>query len=387
VVGAAGSPLPPSPPRLADNPDTWLAFTDLVFIDPVGAGFSRAHEPGSEEEKAFWSVSGDVRSLADVIRRWLADHGRWASPKAMVGESYGGFRAIQIARSLREEHGVAFDGLVLISAAVEFDMIFPSRHAVLAHALALPSLVAAARAHGRGEETMPLAEVERFALEEYLTGITAIAPAGAGPDAALTAEVAGLLGLDPRIVRRFRGRVPAGVFADRLLEDTGLALSLYDGAFAGPDARPGRGGGPDPLLDALTTPLSTLYNVYVREELGVETDLPFRLLNRRPGREWDWEGTRGGGSGDGALDELAETLALTPGLGVLIVHGRTDLVTPYMASAWLIDQLDLPADVRARVSLNVLEGGHMMYLEPGERAALTRLAAEFYARRLEAGAI
>jgi carboxypeptidase C (cathepsin A) len=198
--------------------------------------------------------------------------------------------------------------------------------------------------------------------------------------------VASLLGLDPSIVRRFRGRGPAGGFADRLLEGTGLALSVYDGAFAGPDSRPGRGGGPDPLLDALTAPLSTAYNVYVREELGVETDLPFRLLNRRPGREWDWEGTRGGAASDGALDELAETLALTPGLGVLVVHGRTDLVTPYLASAWLIDQLDLPEDVRDRITLSVLDGGHMMYLEPAERAALSRLAAAFYARRATGGA-
>ena len=377
--------LPAPPAHLRANPDSWLAFTDLVFIDPVGTGFSRAAKPGDEAERRFWSVSGDVASLAEVIRLWLTRNARWASPKFLAGESYGGFRAARLARALLADPGVGLNGLVLISPALEFSTLAPGEHAVLPWALALPSLVAAARAHGRGDPTLSLAEVERFALSEYLTGIAAIAPAGPGPEPALIARLAGLLGLDEAVVRRHHGRVPAQVFAERLLDGTGRALSLYDGARAGPDPQPSRGGGPDPQLEGTRAPFATAYNAYVRNELQLATDLPFRLLNERTARDWDWEGERGGPGGTGgALDELAEALALTPGLGILVVHGRTDLVTPYLASRWLLDRLDLPEEVRGRVRLEVLGGGHMMYLQPDERRALTELAAEFYRRRVPA---
>jgi carboxypeptidase C (cathepsin A) len=239
-------------------------------------------------------------------------------------------------------------------------------------------LVASARAQGKGDSTMPLDEVERFALSDYLVGISATEPEGPGPTDALIDTVTKLLGLKEEIVRRHHGRVPAQVFAEHLLDGSGLALSLYDGAFAAPDPNPGRPGA-DPLLSAIKAPLSTAYNAYVRDELKLETDVPFLILNPETSRHWDWEGARSARSG-GVMDDLAETLALTPGLHVLVVHGRTDLVTPYMASRWLLDRLDLPKEVRDRVQLSVLNGGHMMYLEDEQRQALYRLADEFYRR-------
>lgn len=373
--------VPPPPPRLEDNPHTWLAFTDLVFVDPVGTGFSRATKPGEDGEKAYWGVGADRRSLSEVIRLWLTRNGRWSSPKYIAGESYGGFRAAHLARGLLDQQGIGLNGLIMISPAIEFELISPGPHNVLPWALVLPSLAASARANGRGDSSMATAAVEAYALTDYLTGIAAIAPPGAGPDPALIDRVAGLLGLERDLVERYRGRVPAWVFAERLLAGTGQALSLYDGAQAGPDPRPGRPG-PDPQLEATKAPFSGAFNAYVREELNLETNLPFRLLNDRPSQAWDWEGARGGpGREDGAADELTETLALTPGLGLLVVHGRTDMVTPYMASAWLLDRIDLPEPVRTRIRLEVLEGGHMMYLHPAGRAALTRAAAAFYAAR------
>jgi carboxypeptidase C (cathepsin A) len=194
-------------------------------------------------------------------------------------------------------------------------------------------------------------------------------------------RVAALLGLEHDLVRRHHGRVPAWIFARRLLDGTGRALSLYDGSLAGPDPRPGRSG-PDPQLEATRAPLSTAYNVYVRTELGFETELPFRLLDEGPARDWDWEGVRGGsGRTDGAMGDLAEVMALTPGLGLLVVHGRTDMVTPYMASRWLLDRIDLPEEIRANAGLEVLDGGHMMYLIPAQRKALGAAAARFYRER------
>ncbi|HYD31886.1 MAG TPA: septum formation initiator [Azospirillaceae bacterium] len=380
VTGADGG-VPTPPARVQDNPDSWLAFTDLVFVDPVGSGFSTTTRPDEEAAKPFWSISGDTRSLSEVIRLWLVRNDRWNSPKFIAGESYGGFRAAQLARALLHDAGIGFNGLVMISPALEFTTISPDANAVLPWALVLPSLVASARAQGRGDPAMTMDEVERFALTDYLVGIAAIAPHGPGPDPVLIRRLTGLLGLEEQVVGRHHGRVPARVFAERLLQDRGRALSLYDGGLSGPNSRPGQGG-PDPLLEAIRAPLSTAYNTYVRGELKLETELPFRVLDDRPSRHWNWEGARGGpGPEDGAMDELAEAMALTPGLGVLVIHGRTDLVTPYMASRWLLDRLDLPEDIRAHARLEVLDGGHMMYFRPDQRAALTRLAADFYHRQ------
>jgi carboxypeptidase C (cathepsin A) len=373
-----GRLLPP-PARLDDNPESWLAFTDLVFVDPVGTGFSRAAKGGEDAAKPFWSVGGDVRSLGEVLRLWLSRQGRWGAPVFLAGESYGGFRVARLARALSEGPGIGVAGVVMISPVVEFSTISPGRFDLLPWALSLPSMAASARALGRGEAAADPAAVERFALTEYLTGIAAMEPAGAGPSEEIVGRVARLTGLEPELVRRHRARVPIHVFADRAAGQAGVAVSLYDGALTGPDPTPGRPGGPDILLDATVAPFSSAYNEHVREALGVRTDVPFLLLDRRPSQEWDWEGSR---SEAGALDELQEAMAVVPGLSVLVVHGRTDLVTPYMASRWVLDRLDLPEEVRARAALVVLEGGHMMYLRHDMRAELTRVARDFYGRRL-----
>lgn len=372
---------PPPPVVLEDNPDSWLRFTDLVFVDPVGTGFSRA-AGGRDAEKAFWSVSADVSSLAQVIERWLGRNGRWSSPIYIAGESYGGFRAAQLARTLARIQGVALSGLVMISPALDLSIIRPGAHDVLPWALALPSMVASARAHGQGAAAPPLEAVEAFALGEYLQGIAAIAPEGPDPDAALIEKLAQLLGLEIKVVRRWHGRVPAWVFAERVLQRPGWALSVYDGSIAGPDPRPGRSG-PDSVLEGTKATLSSAFNAYVRDDLGLRIDREFRLLSPEPSRHWDWEGARGGRDRtQGAVDELAEALALTPGLRVLVAHGRTDMVTPYLVTRWLLDRLELPQEVRGRIRQEELDGGHMMYFHAAQRTALTRLAAEFY----EAGA-
>jgi carboxypeptidase C (cathepsin A) len=375
VMGANGT-VPEPPVRLVDNPDSWLAFTDLVFIDPVGTGLAPARE--DDGGKPFWNVDGDAASLAGLIRLWCARNGRWLSPKLLAGESYGGYRAAMIARTLLDTQGLALNGIVMISPVLDFSLISQTSSGVLPWALLLPSLWASAREHGLGDASISAAEVERFALTDYLTGIAAIGPAGPGPEPALNDRIAALLGLDRDLVRTRHARLSAGIFADRLLQASGRRLSLYDGGVAAPNPTPGQRGGPDPILQGTIAPLSTAYNAYVRDVLKLRSDLPFRLLAARPGHNWDWQGARGGpGPHGSAVDELAEALALTPGLGVLVVHGRTDLVTPYMSSRWALDRLDLPEAVRAAVRVEVLEGGHMMYFRAAQRAALSRLAAGF----------
>ncbi len=373
MAATGGAPAPPI--VLDDNADSWLRFTDLVFVDPVGTGFSRA---AGGAEKAFWSISADIDSLAQVIAHWLGRNGRWLSPIYIAGESYGGFRAAQLALSLAQAQGVALSGLVMISPALDLSVIRPGAHDVLPWALALPSMVASARAQGRGAAAPPLPAIEDFALGEYLQGIAAIAPDGPDPDPALIDKLAQLLGLEVELVRRWHARVPVWVFAEQVLRRPGWALSAYDGSVSGPDPRPGRSG-PDPVLESTKATLSSAFNAYVRADLGLRIDREFRLLSPEPSRHWDWEDGRGGRDRSrGAVDELAEALALTPGLRLLVVHGRTDMVTPYLATRWLLDRLELPHEVRRRIRQEELDGGHMMYFHAPQRTELARLAADFY---------
>jgi carboxypeptidase C (cathepsin A) len=382
LVTNADGTLPPPPVRLEDNPASWIAFTDLVFVDPVGTGYSRASGKDEDADKSFWGVRADVRTSSEVVRLWLTRNGRWSTPKYLAGESYGGFRIAMMARNLQRDAGVEINGLIMVSPALEFSLIFGGDYDLLSWATRLPTLVASSHAWGLGARgsseagAMTQADIERFALNDYLVGLAN----GGGEDQAFIERVAGLLGLPAAVVARQHGRVPAEIFAKELLHERGRVLSIYDGTVAGPDPDPERQtAGPDPLLDAVIAPYSSAFNAYVRGELGFETDAPFRLLNRRVSGEWDWDAGRDGSQGYvGVMDTLQDALALNPAMRVLVVHGIHDMVTPYLASRWLVDRLRLLPEVRANVRTIEYEGGHMMYMRPTERTRLAHDVRHLY---------
>jgi carboxypeptidase C (cathepsin A) len=197
----------PAPPfRLADNPSSWLAFTDLVFVDPVGTGFSHGKGKEDNPDKPFWNVHGDLNSLGALLRRWLSRHERWSSPVFLVGESYGGLRAAALARTLARDVGITVNGLVLVSPALDIAILHPDISNPLAPAFELPSLAAAtAGLSGRNGEGEDSAAVEKFALSDYLVGLAAQkgVPAPGDP---FIARIARMIGLPEEIVRRERGR-------------------------------------------------------------------------------------------------------------------------------------------------------------------------------------
>ncbi|MBP2298216.1 S10 family peptidase [Azospirillum picis] len=358
--------LPPPPAPLVDNPDSWLAFTDLVFVDPVGTGFSRALKP-DEAEKRFWSVEGDARSMAETVRLWLTRNGRWSSPKFLAGESYGGFRIAKMADELIDQVGIAVNGLILVSPVVDFAAI--DEDGILGPAWKLPAMAASAAALGRapGTPQEAAAAAERFALGSYLTGLAGLDYGRLEEAEGFFAEVARITGLPVETVRRQRGRVPMGVFTRDLLRDQGRVLSIYDGTFTAPDPDPGAARIPfDPFLKGTVPTYTTAFAAYAHDALAVKTDAPYRLLSDRVNRNWDWPRM----SVPSAVDALQTALTLQPSLRVLIVHGRTDLITPYMASRWVASRLELPPDGRDRVAVTVHPGGHMMYTRPEGRAGL-----------------
>ncbi|WP_051340742.1 S10 family peptidase [Azospirillum halopraeferens] len=358
---------PPAP--VDDNPHTWLRFTDLVFIDPVGTGFSRGLGRDDGAESRYWNIDADVESLTEIVRLWLARHGRWQSPKLLVGESYGGFRIARLARSLFEGPGIAVNGLVMVSPVVDFGSIGDDEADLLGWALRLPSMAASAAAHGRtaGTPAEAAARAEAFALGDYVSGLAGLDLGEPERSASLFRATADLIGLPAELVERRRAMVPIGVFAREILRSQGRVVSIYDGTFVGPDPDPAS---PrialDPFLTGTVPTYSTAFTGYIQRELELRTDVPFRLLSREVSRRWEWPRR----SVPSALDDLQSVLALTPGLRVMMAHGRTDLITPYMASRWVAARLELPPGERDRVTVPVYDGGHMMYTLPDSRRRL-----------------
>ncbi|WP_306706879.1 S10 family peptidase [Azospirillum isscasi] len=370
---------PPAP--LLDNPDSWLAFTDLVFVDPVGTGYSRGirrdggKEGGKEEGdrrdedpgKRFWSVDADSRAMAEIVRLWLTRNGRWESPKFLVGESYGGFRIAKMANRLIDDTGIAVNGLIMVSPVVDFATIRGG--GLLVPALRLPSYAASAAAGGLvpGTPEQAAEAAERYALGGYLTGLAGLDYRRTGAARGFFAEVARTTGLPEELVTRHRGEIPADVFARELLRGRGRIASVYDGTFTAADPDPSAARIPfDPFLKGTVPTYTTAFAAYAREWLGVRTEVPFDLLSDRVNRGWEWP--RSGQPS--AVDDLQTALTLQPALRVLIAHGRTDLITPYMASRWVASRLELPDGQADRVAVTVHEGGHMMYTRASGRAAL-----------------
>jgi len=372
--------VPTPPVHLVDNPATWLRFTDLVFVDPVGTGFS--HGRGKEEnpDKPFWEVRADIASLGSVIRLWLTRHQRWASPVWLVGESYGGFRAAAMAQTLPHDVDVIVKGLVLVSPALDLSALHQTERDLLAAAFILPSYAATAEAYDADSAGGNMAEVERFALSDYLVGLAGLKGQPPAGDAFI-ARVAQIARIPTEVVRRYRGRIPRNIFAREIRRDHGEAVSLYDGTVtgpAGPDGGDGAGGARDPVLPPAVAAYGTAFNAYLSEALGVHTDQPYRVLPRDISQQWNWQSERQHGTEGLAMSSLEAALLDHPATKVLIVNGRYDLVTPYFGSRWLVDQLEVPAATRAGIQLRVYDGGHMVYMRPKSRMLLARDAAELY---------
>ena len=368
----------PSPPlRIVDNQATWLGFTDLVFIDPVGTGFSRGKGKEDNPDRPFWDVHADIASLGSVIRLWLTRHQRWTAPIYLVGESYGGFRAAAMAHSLPHDVGVIVKGLALVSPALDLSALHQTERDLLAAAFILPSYAATAAAFEVLPSVRDAAEAERFALADYLVGLAGIKGQPSAGDPFIT-RVAQISGVPADIVRRYRGRIPRHIFAREIRRKEGEVVSLYDSMVARPAGPEGGENAADPVLQPAVAAYGTAFNAYLAETLGVHTDLSYRVLPRDISQQWNWEGERQHGTDGLAMSSFEKALLEHPDTKVLIVNGRYDLVTPYFASLWLVDQLEVPAAVRAGIRLRVYEGGHMVYMRPEARSLLARDAAELY---------
>jgi carboxypeptidase C (cathepsin A) len=338
--------------RLIDNPDTWLAFTDLVLIDPVGTGWSRpAKRDGGE---AFWGVDSDAGSMAKVIALYVAKNSRVSAPKFILGE---------------------INGILMASPMLEGAFQFGGTRFALGAALQLPSLAAAELERKGAFSQQALAEAEHFALTDYLT--TLAGPPLQGEAAQkFYARVAALTGLPQDVVARQRGFIGDAYVKD-LHRDERKIVSHYDATFASDDPNPEAAAarGPDPILDGLVRSYGSAFVAYARDELGFKTEMTYNLLAGDISGKWKWGSSRRPPS---VNDDLRVLLALTPSFRLMIANGYSDMVTPFAVSRYVLDHLPT-ANGEGRTALKLYRGGHMFYLDPDSRKAFSADARTMYA--------
>ncbi|WP_088893061.1 S10 family peptidase [Leptolyngbya ohadii] len=413
--------LPKPPVRLGDNLESWLPFTDLVFIDPVGTGFSRASqgngaadkasssdaesksddkgaakdsEASKEKEAEFWEVERDLKALGEFIQRFLSKHKRWLSPVFIAGESYGGFRVAKLARILQQEFGVGLSGAILISPALEFNLLLGlTDYDLTSWITLLPSYAASAAHHDRaqwagqrGDMQAHLSAAEQFARRTYLSLLVLGDAMPLEERQAAYEQMAKLIGLPTDLVTQKAGRLGIEVFSRELLRDRQRIVGLYDASIVAIDPFPDRTNfeGTDPTLDGLDRLFTGAINSHLRDTLGVETDLVYNLLSYEVFKAWkfDMNGQLKQGF-IGSIDDLRIGMTLNPYMQVYVTHGLFDLVTPYFASNHLADLMKLDPEVRPNLTLKHYEGGHMFYTWERSRKSWYAEMQAFYQKAIE----
>jgi carboxypeptidase C (cathepsin A) len=360
--------------RLVDNPQTWLPFTDLVLLDPVGSGWSKPAK--ADGGSAFWGVRRDADSLAKTIALYVSKNARSASPKYILGESYGGFRAAKVAQALRRDQGIAVSGIVMVSPLLEGAFTFGGTRFALGAALQLPSLAASELERKGIFSKEKLAEAERFALTEYLSTLAGKPPQGEA-GRAFYAKVAEISGLPEDVVTKSRGFIRDAYVKNLRIAERKI-VSRYDATYAIDDPYPEQESarGPDPLLDGVTRAYGGTFAAYARDELGFKTEMTYVLLSGEISGKWDW-GEGSGRANASVSEDIRNLLALEPSFRLMIAHGYSDMVTPYAASRYVLDHLP-PIGDPARAQLRLYRGGHMFYLDAESRRAFSADAKAFY---------
>ena len=366
AMGDVGDLVPP-PYGIVDNAETLLHQADLVFIDPMSTGHTRAVEGGKAAE--FHGFGKDVEQVAELIRLWCTREDRWMSPKYLIGESYGTVRAVAVAERLWSTHMMAFNGLVLVSSVLDFgSQDFSYHRADEACQNFLPTYAAIAHFHGRHEGRSledVVAEAEEFAADRYRWALGRGSRLTAEERAEVVATVARLTGLSEGYVDRADLRIEHIRFCTELLREHGLAVGRIDGRFTGPlHAGNAETWDSDPSMDAIVGPYSAAMHHYLRAELGSDLDLPYEVFANQV-KEWSYKEFEG--RPINVSDKLERLMRANPHLRVRVEYGYYDLATPFGAAEDMVAHLRLTPDQRERIEHAWFETGHMPYLHEASR--------------------
>lgn len=374
----------PPPYRLEDNPYSLLDVADLVFIDPVGTGFS--HPLGKATGSDFWGVDQDARSLAQFVTRWLTENSRWNSPRYLIGESYGTTRSAVLGNLLQRQ-SVGLNGIVFVSTVLDFQTISFQPGNDEPYIMYLPGYAAVAWYHdalpNKPAELRPfLRQVEQFATTDYAQALLAGSKLDAAARSRILDKLVQYTGLSRDYLDKANLRVDAGDFEKELLREKGLVVGRLDARFTGPtgDLLAERAAY-DPQSADISAPYVALFRDYLRNQLNFKSDRIYQVSgNVRP---WDWQHSLGFGRGGGwpgftnvAVD-LAQMLTQNPRMHVMMAAGLYDLATPYFAAEYTMDHLGLPANLQAHIRIDEYDAGHMMYVDPTSLAKLKKDIASF----------
>lgn len=369
--------MPPPPYQLVDNTDTWLDQADLVFIDPVGTGFSRAAKP--DQAGKFFSLKGDIDSVGEFIRLYLTRYGRWSSPLFLVGESYGTTRAAGLANHLFE-HGIAFNGIILVSTVLNYSTISFAPGNDLPYVLFLPTYTATAWLHKRlspdSGRDLPaaLGEVERWATTDYLQALARGDRLSPAERQETIKRLARYTGLDERYIDNSNLRIEAPRFSAELLRGEKKTVGRFDSRLTGADLfAAAEGPDYDPSLAAVRPPFTAVFNDYVRSELGYKADREYYILGGGIGH-WDW-GANNAFADTG--EALRTAFAKNPHMKLFVASGTFDLATPYLATDYTLNHLGLDPIARQNITAVRYDAGHMLYTDARSRARLKRDVAAF----------
>jgi carboxypeptidase C (cathepsin A) len=356
-----GNPLPP-PYKLVDNEYSILDVTDLVFIDPVSTGFSRAIP--EKDAKNFHSLTGDIDSVSDFIRLYTTRNSRWASPKFLAGESYGTTRAAALSGHLQGEQGMALNGIMLVSTVLNFETISFDRGNDLPYVLFLPTYTATAWYHKKlakdlmASRAKALEEAEQFASHEYTLALLKGDAIGPEERSQIVQKLARLTGLSPKFVDQSNLRVPIFRFTKELLRDERRTVGRYDSRLEGIDLD-ATGATPeyDPSYASVHAPFTAAWNQYVRTELKWSSDMPYEILTGRV-RPWNWDNSN---RYVNVSESLRTAMTENRALKVFVANGYYDLATPFFATEYTFNHLGLDATLRDHVSMDFFDAGHMLY--------------------------
>jgi carboxypeptidase C (cathepsin A) len=371
--------MPPPPYELVDNDQTWLTETDLVFIDPVGTGYSRAMK--ADLGAKFFGVNGDIESVGEFIRMYLGRYERWNSPLFLVGESYGTTRAAGLSNHLFER-GIGLNGILLISTVLNFQTIRFASNNDLPLALIFPSYATTAWYHKQLSPQMQAKtvqeiarEAEDFAMNEYMPAMLRIERLSATEKQNILDKFNRLTGLSKQFIEQNNFRVELGEFMKELLRSQRRTTGRLDSRFIGID-RDAAGGNTDsdPSMNAIRPPYTAAFNDYVRRELGFRSDLEYYILGGGISSPWNWN------VNDGYADtsiRLKDAMAKNPYMKIFMANGYYDMATPFFAAEYTVSAMNLEPSLRQNITFAYYEAGHMMYIEKNSLRKLKEDAARF----------
>lgn len=358
---------PSDPATLSDNPGTWLGFTDLVFLDPIGTGFSRSLVSPEETNKLFYATEPDIEYLSRAIYDWLVRNDRLSSRKYMVGESYGGFRVPRMTYYLQSQLGVAMNGIVLVSPYLNPTLEDNGDLSPIPWMVTLPSITAAnLERHGK-LTAAAMQPVIAYTLGEYATTLIK-GRSDPAATAAMIQKVTEMTGLDPRFVKDSGGRLETGAYLREVHREQGSIGSVYDSNVTMFDPFPysPTQRANDPLLASMVAPATTAMVDFVTRVVGWKVDARYNALSYDVNAHWSGQDAERAGS----VEQLRDAVAADPKLRVMIVHGWNDLSCPFMGSLLTLNQMPVMGDP-TRVSLHEYPGGHMFYTREAGRVALS----------------